>query len=152
MTGALRILAVDDSTAIQALLQMVLCAAGYEVVTVGGPRQALRRLRTFNPHIIVTDFNMPGIDGHGFVRLLRRNPRFDVTPIFVLSSETDPAKRERMEQVGVSGWFAKPIEASALLPVIQAAGRVARQDEVRHHRNTPVPCFVRTRSIAAAQR
>ncbi|CAN5474002.1 response regulator [soil metagenome] len=133
MTGAVRILAVDDSPAIQALLQTMLRAAGYEIVTANGPRQALRQLRTFDPHIILTDFNMPGIDGHGFVRLLRRNPRFDTTPIFVLSSETEAAKRERMEAVGVSGWFAKPIEAGTLLIAIQGAGRVARQSEGQRH-------------------
>lgn len=152
MTGAVRILAVDDSAAIQALLQAVLRAAGYEVVTADGPRQALRQLRSFDPHIILTDFNMPGIDGHGFVRLLRRTPRFDATPIFVLSSETSSAKLELMEKAGVSGWFGKPIEAGILLAALQAAGRVARQGEDRRHSSRSEVPFVRARSAVSAQR
>ncbi|HEX8470174.1 MAG TPA: response regulator [Brevundimonas sp.] len=134
----IRILAVDDSESIQALLRQLLGTAGHEVVTADSPRQALRVLRIFDPHIILTDFNMPGIDGHAFVRLLRRSPRFDSTPIFVLSSETETLKRDLMNDAGANGWFSKPVCTDQLIAGVQAAARaVVRQHTASRPRFEP---------------
>lgn len=122
MTGASRILLADDSEAMRRILASVLGAAGFEVAAVEGVREALRLLRTFGPDIILTDFNMPGLNGEAFVRLLRRDPRFVGTPIFVVSSETASATRQRMEAAGADAWFGKPVDACALVRAIQSAG------------------------------
>ena len=122
------ILVVDDSAAIRTLLTAVLLAAGFEVVTADGARAALRQLRTLRPALILTDYAMPGLDGHAFVRLLRRNLRFAATPVFVVSSEAHRVKRDNMARAGARGWLAKPIDPGELLTMIgagQAATRLA---------------------------
>lgn len=124
---ALRILTVDDSASIRTLLATILGAAGYDVVAASGAREALRCLRSFEPHVILTDYNMPGIDGHGFVRLLRRKCRYDDTAILVLSSETETFKRDCMKDAGANGWFSKPVRTELLLAGIRTAGDASRR-------------------------
>ena len=115
-----RILVIDDSAAVRRLLCFVLVAAGFEVVTVDGVRAALRRLRTFTPTVILTDFNMPGLTGETLVRLVRRDPRFMSTPIIVVSSETSAEIRQRMAAAGANAWMGKPVDACALVRAVQA--------------------------------
>lgn len=127
MQKAKLILVVDDSAAIRAFLGAVLAAAGHEVVTVDSARAALRQLRTLRPALILTDYAMPGLDGHAFVRLVRRNVRLAGIPVLVVSSETARAKRGNMFQAGVEGWLAKPIDPIALLTLIEDAARPRRR-------------------------
>jgi two-component system chemotaxis response regulator CheY len=118
MTGRLRVLAVDDCLAIRTMLDALFTAAGCQFVCASSARQALRALRVFHPQVILTDYNMPGVDGLGFVALMRRDPRFKTTPIFVVSSEDDPEIRAAAERAGADGWFAKPIEPAALMAAV----------------------------------
>jgi two-component system chemotaxis response regulator CheY len=121
MTEAVRVLAVDDSPAIRWVLRGILTAAGCEVVTAEGTRPALRCLRTFQPDVILTDFNMPRLNGEAFVRLVRRDPRVRHLPVFVVSSEDDTGIRQRMEKAGADVWFDKPVDIQALVQTIRGA-------------------------------
>ncbi|QTC89955.1 response regulator [Brevundimonas goettingensis] len=121
MTDAVRILVVDDSPAIRQVLGGILRAAGCEVVTAEGVRPALRRLRAFEPDVILTDFNMPRLNGEAFVRLVRRDPRLVNLPVFVVSSEDDPGIQKRMEEAGADAWFDKPVDVQGLVRSIRAA-------------------------------
>lgn len=135
MTEGVRVLVVDDSPAIRQVLCGVLGAVGCEVVTAEGVRPALRCLRTFQPEIILTDFNMPGLNGEALVRLVRRDSRLADLPVFVVSSEDDAGIRRQMEAAGADAWFEKPVDVHALigavrmavapLPASRAAGRRA---------------------------
>jgi CheY-like chemotaxis protein len=118
MTGGVKVLAVDDCPAMRRLLEALFTAAGCQLVTATGARDALRILRAFQPDVVLTDYTMPRIDGHGLVTLLRRNPCFEATPIFVLSSEEDPDIRAAMRLAGADAWFSKPIEPGPLLGAV----------------------------------
>ena len=120
MRQKFRILLIDDSAAIRRLLCCILTAAEFEVIAVDGVRAAMRQLRTFTPSVILTDFNMPGLNGEALVRLLRRDPRFGATPIIVVSSETSAEIRQRMAQAGANAWIGKPVDACALVRAVQA--------------------------------
>jgi CheY-like chemotaxis protein len=126
MTGTLRILVVDDSAAVRAVLQGLLTSLDCKVRTADGVRAALRRLRDFNPDVILTDFTMPGLNGDAFVRLLRRDSRFIDTPVFVVSSEEAPEKRRAMEEAGANAWFSKPIQPHDLVCAVLGVARAAR--------------------------
>lgn len=131
MQASKLILVVDDSAAIRALLTAVLAAAGHEVIAVGSVRAALRRLRGLSPALILTDYTMPYLDGHAFVRLLRRDARLAGTPVFVVSSETAPAKRRNIFQAGANGWLAKPIDPLELVMMIEGGGLQAPEPAER---------------------
>ena len=126
MTERLNVLVVDDSVNMRMLLAGLLTAAGHHVVTASAAREALRRLRVFRPDVVVTDYAMPGLSGYDLVRLLRRNPRFRTTPVFVVSSENSWEKHLLMEQAGASAWLSKPVDPAALLGAIAAVGRMGR--------------------------
>jgi two-component system chemotaxis response regulator CheY len=115
------VLAVDDSAGVRAVLRAVLGAAGYEVATAASVEEAMGRLHSLQPDVILTDFNMPELNGHDFVRLVRRNPRLAAVPIFVLSSEDGAEKCRLMSGAGAAGWFTKPIDHIRLLAGLQRA-------------------------------
>jgi len=137
MTDAVRILVVDDSAAIRQVLGGILRAAGCEVVTAEGARAALRCLRAFEPDVILTDFNMPRLNGEAFVRLIRRDPRLLDLPVFVVSSEDDPGIQERMEVAGADAWFDKPVDVQGLVRTIRAVVSTPREDTGSRPRRRP---------------
>jgi|GEM_PF-5899144 len=120
MADDIKVLAVDDSSVVRAMMGVIFTAAGCRIETASGVRDGLRTLRRFEPHVILTDYNMPGLDGHAFVRLVRRNERLQHIPILVISSEDDPAKHAAMARAGVDAWFPKPIDAARILTAVQA--------------------------------
>jgi len=128
MTDVVRILVVDDSAAIRQVLGGILRAAGCEVVTADGARAGLRCLRAFGPDVILTDFNMPRLNGEAFVRLVRRDPRLVDLPVFVVSSEDDPGIHQRMEAAGADAWFDKPVDVQGLVRTIRATVSTPRED------------------------
>ncbi|MBU1348161.1 MAG: response regulator [Alphaproteobacteria bacterium] len=142
-----RILLVDDSEAMRRLLSAILTAAGFQVVAADGVREGLRRLRTFSPDVVLTDFNMPSLDGEAFARLLRRDRRFVDTPILVVSSETGSQVRRRMEAAGANGWLGKPVDPDALVRAVRSisdfANPAARRASPRPPAVRPDVCGAR---------
>jgi two-component system chemotaxis response regulator CheY len=118
MTGCVKILAVDDCPAVRRVLEALFTAAGCHLVTAASAREALRILRVFRPNVILTDYNMPGVDGRGFVALVRRIPSFRTIPIFVLSSEEAPEFHLAMQRAGATAWFSKPIDPAPLMEAV----------------------------------
>lgn len=116
---ALTVLAVDDCEAVRRITRLILEAAGHQVVTAGGVRCGLRALRVLRPDVILTDFNMPSLTGHDFVRSVRRLARFASTPIVVVSSEQAPETRALMAAAGANAWISKPIVPRDLLSAIE---------------------------------
>ena len=147
MTDAVRILVVDDSPAIRQVLGGILRAAGCEVQTEEGVRPALRRLRQFLPDVILTDFNMPRLNGEVLVRLVRRDQRFADLPIFVVSSEDDTGIQERIQEAGADAWFDKPVDVQGLIRTIRAVVEAPRLTPRRASR----PASGRASEAAAAQ-
>ena len=113
------ILTVDDSRMMREMLLMVLKNAGFNVVQAGDGVGVLEARANANPDVIITDINMPNMDGYGFMEGVRRDPRFRATPILVLSTESSAEKKNRARQAGATGWIVKPFQETALLDVIR---------------------------------
>lgn len=121
-----RILVVDDSPVIRTMMARVFEAVGCEVNTAEDGRAGWRALLAFHPDVILTDYNMPDVDGLAFVQKVRRDPFTRATPIFVVSSEDCPLKRAAMDRAGANGWFPKPAHPPTLIGAVMAAATVGQ--------------------------
>jgi two-component system, chemotaxis family, chemotaxis protein CheY len=108
---------IDDSQTMLMSLRGTLELCGFQVETADHPVKALERLATIKPDLIITDINMPQIDGLELIRTLRSsNQRF--TPILTLTTESQGSKRDEAKRLGATGWLVKPISAEDLNRVI----------------------------------
>ncbi len=112
-------LLVDDSTTLLMSMEGVLRKAGWEVKTATGGQEALRTLQGFKPDLIITDLNMPGMDGITLIREIRRLPQTRFVPILMLTTESLQSKRQEAKAAGATGWLVKPVQASALMDVVR---------------------------------
>ena len=113
------ILAVDDSRTIRNLLDITLSDAGYLVTLAQDGQDALDRLADLTPDAIISDINMPVMDGLALVEAVRSQPRFRTTPILMLTTETAPDLIARARAAGATGWIVKPFEADKLVRAVQ---------------------------------
>jgi two-component system, chemotaxis family, chemotaxis protein CheY len=113
------ILTVDDSRMMREMLLMVLQGAGFNVVQAEDGAEGLVALGPANPDVIITDINMPNLDGYGFIEGVRRDQRYRATPILVLSTESSAEKKTRAREAGATGWIVKPFQADTLIDVIR---------------------------------
>jgi two-component system, chemotaxis family, chemotaxis protein CheY len=107
------ILTVDDSRTMRDMLKITL-AGDYEVVQAEDGQDGLDKLNDCKPRAIVTDINMPRLDGFGFIEAVRKDGRFTSVPILVLTTESDAAKKSRAKQAGATGWIVKPFDPDKL--------------------------------------
>lgn len=115
----MNILIVDDSRTIRNLLCGTLRSAGYEVCQAEDGMEALEKLEGFAPDVIVTDLNMPRMNGLELVQKLRQDPRTKFLPILFLTTEGSPEIRQKGRQAGATGWLVKPFDATRLLSTIE---------------------------------
>jgi two-component system chemotaxis response regulator CheY len=113
------ILTVDDSRMMREMLLMVLQGAGFNVVQAEDGAEGLEALTRAQPDVIITDINMPKLDGYGFIEGVRRDERYRATPILVLSTESSAEKKSRAREAGATGWIVKPFQADTLLDVVR---------------------------------
>ncbi|WP_284163080.1 response regulator [Frigidibacter sp. SD6-1] len=116
---AIRVLAVDDSRTIRDLLEQALTGAGYQVTLAEDGQEALDRLAEAAPDAIISDINMPRLDGFGLIEAVRRQDRHRATPILVLTTESAPELKARARAAGATGWIVKPFEADKLVRALQ---------------------------------
>jgi two-component system chemotaxis response regulator CheY len=116
------ILTVDDSRTIRDMLRVALADAGYRVVQAADGVEGLDALEADNPDAIITDINMPRLDGFGFIEQVRRQDRFRATPILVLTTESDPTMRDRARAAGATGWIVKPFNPEKLTASLRRVG------------------------------
>jgi len=119
---SLRILAVDDSPTMRNLLNHTLTNAGFQVDLAEDGMEGIEHLESFDPDVIITDVNMPRLDGLSFIEQVREMPRERVVPILVLTTESAPEFKARARNAGASGWLVKPFDEVRL---VQAIHRVA---------------------------
>lgn len=122
MADCKTILTVDDSRTIRDMLRMALVGAGYRVVQAADGAEGLVSLETEEPDAIITDINMPALDGFGFIEQVRRDERFRATPILVLTTESDPAMKDRARAAGATGWIVKPFNPDKLTASLRRVG------------------------------
>jgi two-component system chemotaxis response regulator CheY len=114
------ILILDDSPAMVMNLAQILAKAGYEVTTAGNGKEGIAELTNgLKPTVILTDINMPEMDGIDFIKEARKSAATKFTPIIVLSGDSDGRKRDEARAAGASGWLQKPPQPNQLLYVVK---------------------------------
>ncbi|GAB5462716.1 MULTISPECIES: response regulator [Hoeflea] len=114
-----KVLTVDDSRTIRNMLLVTLNNAGFDIVQAEDGVEGLEVLEESNPDVIVTDINMPRLDGFGFIEGVRQNDRYRAIPILVLTTESDAEKKNRAREAGATGWIVKPFDPSKLIAAIE---------------------------------
>ena len=114
-----KVLTVDDSRTIRNMLLVTLNNAGFDIVQAEDGIEGLEVLEESNPDVIVTDINMPRLDGFGFIEGVRQNDRDRAIPILVLTTESDAEKKNRAREAGATGWIVKPFDPSKLIAAIE---------------------------------
>jgi two-component system chemotaxis response regulator CheY len=114
-----RILIADDSESIRELVEMTLRQAGYEVLKSVDGEHALQHLDGQPIHLVITDLNMPNVDGIGLIREIRKHEHYTKLPVLLLTTESQAAKKEEAKAAGATGWIVKPFIPEKLLAVVQ---------------------------------
>ena len=113
------ILAVDDSASMRQMVVFTLRSAGYGVVEAIDGQGALEKTAKRDFDLVLTDQNMPRLDGIGLTRRLRAQPKFKDTPILILTTESTSQMKQAGRDAGATGWLVKPFDPVKLLEVIQ---------------------------------
>ena len=116
---SMKILTVDDSRTMRDMLRLALTSAGYNVVQAIDGVDGLAVLERESPDVVITDINMPKMDGFGFIEGARKREKFRILPILVLTTESDPEKKQRARSAGATGWIVKPFDPTKLVDVIR---------------------------------
>lgn len=112
------ILAVDDSASMRQMVTATLKSGGYEVVQAADGTEALAFARTKGVDLVLTDVNMPGMDGITLVKELRMLPSYRYTPMLMLTTESSQEKKQQGKQAGATGWIVKPFNPEQLLSTV----------------------------------
>jgi two-component system chemotaxis response regulator CheY len=113
------VLTVDDSRTMRDMLKIALSGAGYSVLQAEDGVHGLEVLEDSMPDVIITDINMPRMDGFGFIENVRGDRRLRGVPILVLTTESDATKKERARAAGATGWIVKPFDPAKLTDAIR---------------------------------
>ena len=112
------IMTVDDSASIRQLVGFTLRNAGYEVIEAVDGEDALKRMQGAI-HMVITDLNMPNLDGIGLIRSLRANPACKGLPIIMLTTESQESRKQEGKAAGATGWIVKPFTKQQMLAVVK---------------------------------
>jgi two-component system chemotaxis response regulator CheY len=116
----LTILTIDDSRVMRQMLQATLSEAGHTAIQAADGQEGLEQLALADRvDLIITDINMPRLDGFGFIQKAREHPAHRATPILVLSTESGEDKKQRARSAGASGWIVKPFNSETLLRAVR---------------------------------
>ena len=114
------IMLVDDSATILLTLSSILGKAGYRVETAANAEAALDKLSAgISLDLLITDLNMPGMNGIELIREVRKLPAYKFVPILFLTTESQQSKKQEAKAAGASGWIVKPATADELLSTIK---------------------------------
>jgi two-component system chemotaxis response regulator CheY len=114
-----RILTIDDSKTMRDMLRFTLVDAGYDVLQAVDGQDGLDVLRKERVDVVITDINMPKLDGYGVIRHLRADAGYDDTPILVLSTECDQKTKDIGRDAGATGWLVKPFDPDQLVEIVK---------------------------------
>jgi len=112
------ILTVDDAATMRKMIAFTLKSAGHEILEAGDGAEALALLKTRPADLVITDVNMPNMDGITLTRELRALPAFKSIPIILLTTESAPEKKAAGKAAGATGWIVKPFQQEQLLAVV----------------------------------
>jgi two-component system chemotaxis response regulator CheY len=112
-----RILTVDDSASVRQMISFTLHKAGYDIDEAVDGRDALCKASQSKYDLIITDLNMPNMDGIELIASVRTTPGYSFVPILMLTTESNPEKKDAGRKAGATGWIVKPFNADQLLLV-----------------------------------
>ncbi len=113
-----KILAIDDMKTLRDLLGKVLRSSGYEVVEAVDGVDGLDKFSAHKPDLVISDLNMPNMDGIGFVSGARQRPEGKSVPILILTTETNDTLKQRAKEAGATGWLTKPFNPQRLTKLV----------------------------------
>jgi two-component system chemotaxis response regulator CheY len=113
------ILAVDDSTSIRQMVAFTLKSAGYSVIEAVDGQDGLDKIKAQNVDLVLTDQNMPKMDGLTMIKTLRSQSQYTATPILMLTTESSDEMKAQGKSAGATGWIVKPFDPHKLLEVVK---------------------------------
>lgn len=113
------ILAVDDSSSMRQMVAFTLKGAGHQVVEAADGQEALNKAKSQKFDLVITDVNMPVMDGITFIRQLRGEPSYKFTPMLMLTTESSMDKKSEGKAAGATGWIVKPFNPDQLLNTVK---------------------------------
>ena len=113
------ILTVDDSASMRQMVSFTLKGAGYDVIEAVDGQDALSKAKTSNPDAVLTDVNMPNMDGITLIQELRKLPNYKHTPMLMLTTESSGDMKNKGRSAGATGWLVKPFNPDQLLATIK---------------------------------
>ncbi len=113
------IMTVDDSASVRQMVSFTLKKAGYEVIQACDGKDALGKINGASINMVITDLNMPNLDGIGLIKKIRSNSAFRFIPIIMLTTESQDSKKAEGKSAGATGWIVKPFKPEQLLAVVK---------------------------------
>jgi len=112
------ILIVDDSSSMRQVVGMTLKQAGYEVIEACDGKDALGKLVGQKIHLVISDVNMPNMDGISFVREMKKSPAYRFVPVIMLTTEGNEEKKKAGQDAGAKAWVVKPFQPQQMLTAV----------------------------------
>ncbi len=112
------ILIVDDSPSLRQIVAMTLAGAGFEVIQAGDGKIALSKLDGKKIHLVISDVNMPNMDGITFVQEMKKLAAYKFTPVIMLTTESQEAKKREGQAAGAKAWVVKPFQPAQMLAAV----------------------------------
>ncbi|BAP40910.1 response regulator [Pseudomonas sp. 21LCFQ02] len=113
------VMIVDDSSSMRQLVKMSLTSAGHQVIEASDGRDALNKLTGQKINLIISDVNMPNLDGIGLVKAVKARPEYRFTPIMMLTTESEQSKKAEGQAAGAKAWIVKPFQPQQLLAAVE---------------------------------
>ncbi|WP_144640582.1 response regulator [Bordetella genomosp. 13] len=113
------ILIVDDSASVRQVVGIALRGAGYDVIEGRDGQDALGKLGGQKVHLIISDVNMPNMDGIAFLKAVKQLPAYRFTPVLMLTTENQEAKKKEGQLAGAKAWMVKPFQPAQLLGAVE---------------------------------
>lgn len=115
---AKRILIVDDSASIRQVVSITLKGAGFDVIEASDGRDALSKLSGQRVHLMISDVNMPNMDGISFLKEVKALPEYKFTPVIMLTTESAEEKKKQGQDAGAKAWVVKPFQPDQMLAAV----------------------------------
>ena len=113
------VLIVDDSASMRQMITFTLKDAGYDVIAANNGKDALSKIEECKVEMVITDLNMPEMDGIEFILQMKSKARYKFLPILMLTTESQDSKKQAGKQAGASGWLVKPFQPEQLIDLVK---------------------------------
>ena len=114
-----KIMTADDSPSMRQMVSFTLKEAGFDVIEAADGQDALNKLKADKADMVITDLNMPNMDGLELIKAIRELPEYKFIPIIMLTTESDESKKQAGKDAGATGWLVKPFKPPQLTAVIK---------------------------------